>query len=209
MNKAAHPHDQVSDLLEALARQEGETLTVRDILDHFGERAFGALMLVFAAPLVLPMPPGLSAILGAPLVFITAQLAIGRPRLWLPRILADRTFRTADFGAVVDRILPYLRKLEGRLRPRLTFLLGFLAERAVGLVALLLAVIVFLPVPFGNMLPALAIAVLGLGLVERDGLATLIGWLVAVASLLLLVFLAKAFAAGLAAFFLTLATDPI
>lgn len=209
MPQSSHPHAQVSDLLEALTRHEGDTLTVRDILEQFGERAFGALMLVFAAPLVLPMPPGLSAILGAPLVFITAQLAVGRSRLWLPRVLADRRFRTADFAGLVQRILPHLRKLEAHLRPRLTFLLGFLAERAVGLVALILAIIVFLPVPFGNMLPALAIAVLGLGLVERDGLATLLGWLVAVASLLVLVFLAKAFAAALAAFFLTLATDPI
>jgi hypothetical protein len=200
-----HPrHVQVSDLLADFSLYDRETITVQDLLDHFGERAFGALMLVFAAPLILPMPPGLSAVLGAPLVFITAQLMVGRHRLWLPRIVSQRSIRHRDFIAIADKVLPYLRKLENRLKPRMTWVLAPLAERLIGAVALVLAVIVFLPIPFGNMLPSLAIAVLGLGIVERDGLATLLGWLTAVASVAVLAFVSKALAAATVTFFTTL-----
>ena len=200
-----HPrHVQVSDLLADFSLYDRETITVQDLLDQFGERAFGALMLVFAAPLVLPMPPGLSAVLGAPLVFITGQLMVGRQKLWLPKIVSQREIRHRDFIAIADKVLPYLRKLESRLKPRMTWLLAPVAERLIGAVALVLAVIVFLPIPFGNMLPSLAIAVLGLGIVERDGLAALIGWLAAVASVALLAFVSKALAAATVVFFTTL-----
>src|SRR5687768_13706878 len=47
-----------------------------DVLSH---RAFGALMLSFAAPSVLPTPPGFSSLLAAPLIFLAAQLALSRP----------------------------------------------------------------------------------------------------------------------------------
>ena len=43
----------------------------------------------------------------------------------------------------------------------------------------LMAFIVVLPIPFGNLLPALAIMLIGLGLVFRDGLAVVLGMLTA------------------------------
>lgn len=44
--------------------------------------------------------------------------------------------------------------------------------------AFILAIILFLPVPFGNTLPALAIAVLALAVLERDGVAAIVGALI-------------------------------
>ena len=192
---------QISNLLEQLSAGEGERITVRDLLNLFGERAFGGLMFVFAAPLILPMPPGLSAILGAPLVFIAAQLMIGLPRLWLPRAMTKQSMGRAEFIGFIAKILPRLRQMERLLRPRMTWLFVPVAERLIGLVAFVLAIIVFLPIPLGNMFPSLAIAALGLGLVEKDGLLALIGWLTAVASLLVLAFVSKAIWAATVVFF--------
>jgi hypothetical protein len=50
------------------------------------------------------------------------------------------------------------------------------AERLIGLACLLLSMVLVLPIWLGNMAPAAAIAVLSLGLVQRDGLVVLIGW---------------------------------
>jgi len=50
------------------------------------------------------------------------------------------------------------------------------------MVCLLLAVVLVLPVPLGNMLPALAISLLALGILERDGLWILAGLGTAVVS---------------------------
>jgi hypothetical protein len=55
-------------------------------------------------------------------------------------------------------------------------------EYVIGLICLLLAIVLTLPVPLGNMLPALAISLLALGVLERDGLWVLAGFAAAIAS---------------------------
>lgn len=199
-----HHAPRISQILDGIVGAKRKTVSVRDVLEAFGDRAFGALMFVFAAPVALPMPPGVSAILGAPLLFITAQWMVGRRTLWLPSLIVDRTITRADFAALMEKLAPYLTWLERRLQPRLTFLYNRWLDRLAGLVCLVLAVIVFLPIPFGNMLPALAIAAFGLGAAERDGVLGLMGWISAAISILVLAVLSKALLAGITAFVVTL-----
>jgi hypothetical protein len=194
----------ISEILDAIAGSKRKTVSVQDVLEAFGDRAFGALLFVFAAPVALPMPPGVSAILGAPLLFITAQLMVGRRTLWLPRALADRTMTRADFVALMGKLSPYLTWLERRLKPRFTYLYNPWLDRLTGLICLVLAIIVFLPIPFGNMLPALAISAFGLGVAERDGVVGLFGGVMATISIAVLVVLSKALIAGATAFVVTL-----
>ncbi len=180
------PAPPISAVLHDLASGPDERIEVGRILEAFGERALGALAFVFAAPLALPMPPGVSAVLGAPLLFVAAQMLLGRPRLWLPRSVSARSLSRSQFQAVEARARPILRRIERSLRPRLTFLFTPTSERLTGAAALALAVIVFLPIPFGNMLPAFSIAAMGLGLLERDGLLLVTGWLAAGGSVVIL-----------------------
>jgi hypothetical protein len=162
-------------MLHALAVDDSrDRIAVSDLLEALGDRALAALLFVFAVPNVLPVPPGTSSILGAPLVFLAAQLAFGR-RPWLPALIARRTMPRADFAAVVRRVGPWLARAERLLRPRATGLASPPMEYLVGMVCLLLSIVLVLPVPLGNMLPALAISMLALGILERDGLWILAG----------------------------------
>jgi hypothetical protein len=170
------------------------------VLNAFGDRAFGAFMLLFAAPNVLPLPPGISAVLGAPLLFVTAQLMLGRPTLWMPRFICERSISRNFFALLTAKLSPILQRAERFLRPRLGMLLHPIPERVVGAACLLLAVILLLPIPFGNIPPAFAIAAFALGILERDGVATVVGWLTAVGSLLLLAAISSAILAGIRAF---------
>lgn len=168
--EGSHGKVALSAMLQALALDESrERIAVSDLLAALGDRALAALLFVFAVPNVLPVPPGTSAILGAPLIFLAAQLAFGR-RPWLPAVISRRTMTRTDFAAVVRRIVPWLARAERLLRPRAIGLALPPMEYLVGLVCLLLAVVLVLPVPLGNMLPALAISLLALGVLERDGL---------------------------------------
>lgn len=194
----------ISEILAGLAGSRRKAVSVQDVLEAFGDRAFGALMFVFAAPAALPMPPGFSAILGAPLLFITAQLMVGRRTLWLPKGLTERSIKRADFVGLTEKLAPYLTWLERRLRPRLSFLYNPWSDRATGLVCLMLTIIVILPIPFTHMAPALALAAFGLGLAERDGLFGFIGVALTVTGLLIIAILSKAIIAGVTAFVLTL-----
>ncbi len=177
----------LADILLAMAMDETrERVSVADLVATLQDRAFGALMLVFAIPNALPSIPGTSAILGAPLLFLAAQLACGR-QPWLPRLIADRSMTRADFAALIGRIIPWIRRAERLLKPRLVVLTRPPAEYVIGGCCLLMAVILFLPIPLGNMLPALAICLFSLALLERDGVWTVLGLLFSSLAVLTLV----------------------
>lgn len=183
---AAPASDETVRLSEVLRRiaadARHERIAVGDLLKAMRERAFGPLMLIFALPNVLPTPPGTSSVLGAPLIFLAAQLALGRSP-WLPPLIARRSIARKDFAAFVDKATPWLAKAERLLRPRLGALAHPPAEYLVGAVCFVLAVVLVLPIPLGNMLPALAICILALGILERDGLWILVGVALAALSL--------------------------
>jgi hypothetical protein len=153
---------------------EYERISVRLLLEALGDRAIGALMLVFALPNIMPTPPGTSAILGAPLVFLAAQLTFGL-KPWLPDIIAKRSMARTDFQKVIDKAHPWLAWAERLLKVRLPALSEPPFEYVVGFLCLVLAVVLLLPVPLGNMLPALSICVFSLGILGRDGLWILAG----------------------------------
>jgi hypothetical protein len=169
-------HSKLSDVLRTIAGDEArERISVGDILAAARDRAFGALILIFAFPNVFPTPPGTSWILGTVLVFLAAQLMVGRSTPWLPRFVSGRSLAREDFAALMRRVVPWVMRAERLLRPRLSFLVLPPAEQALGLAILLLAVIVWLPIPLGNIVPAVAISVLSLAILERDGAVALVG----------------------------------
>lgn len=168
----------LSAIVRSLEGRDG--LTIGALVDELGERAFGALLFVFAVPNVIPTPPGTSAVLGLPLVILTFQLMIGRQALWLPDAIRRRGISGHLIASFVQRALPVLARFEKVLRPRWPVLVvSNLSERVMGLVCFALAVILFLPIPLLNILPAAAISIMALGLAERDGIAAAIGYLIA------------------------------
>lgn len=178
-----HDASRLSDVLARIANDpKRDRIAVGDFLRAMQERAFGPLMLIFALPNVLPTPPGTSSVLGAPLVFLAAQLALGRSP-WLPPIIARRSIARKDFAAFVGKATPWLAKAERLLQPRLGALAHPPAEYIVGLVCFVLSVVLVLPIPLGNMLPALAICIMALGILERDGIWILVGMAIALTSL--------------------------
>lgn len=172
----------MSSILWELAQDgQRERIAISDLLVALGDRATGALMFIFAFPNVLPTPPGTSSILGAPLIFLAAQLMLGRAP-WLPAFVAKRSMTRSDFSSLVKRIVPWLQRAESLLRPRLANLSLPPMEHFVGLLSLVLAILLVLPIPLGNVLPALAISLLALGVLERDGVWVLLGLAVAAAA---------------------------
>ncbi|MHB1109506.1 MAG: exopolysaccharide biosynthesis protein [Devosia sp.] len=182
---AAEGADRLSAILLAIAQaQDKERISIGDLLEALRHRALGALMFVFAVPTALPMPPGVSAIVGAPLLFLSVQLMFGM-RPWLPKIITDRSLSKVDFDKVVATTAPWLAKAESIMRPRLQFLARGPAVHLVGFVALAMSIVLFLPIPLGNMLPSVAICIMALGILERDGVWVLIGVALAIVSVII------------------------
>jgi len=172
---APAPRQALSDILNRIAGDDSrDRISLRDLLNATQDRAGPALIFIFAIPNIIPLPPGASSILGAPLLFLTAQLALGR-KPWLPRAIADRSMERRHFGAAVRRVMPWLMRGERLLRPRLRLLARPPMEYLIGTICLILSIILFLPIPLGNIPPALAICMFSLAIMERDGLWTLAG----------------------------------
>lgn len=172
----------LADLLNGLAEGQEDGISLGEILGHFGPRAFGAVLFVFSIPNLLPLPPGSSTVLGLPLLIIAPQLAFGAHRPWIPRFLSRRTVDRRSLAKACGRLAPWVEKVERLTEPRLAFMFGPLGDIAIGAVCALLAAVLILPIPLGNMLPATAVAALSLSLIQRDGLLTLIGYLIAATS---------------------------
>lgn len=168
-------HARASDVLdEFLAHDHGERIALGDMVHILGDRAFGALLLMLSIPNVLPVP-GLSTATGLPMVLIGAQLLAGRPQPWLPRRLAALTMERDKLLAVTARARPWVLRVERHMQGRLCALTSPAAERLLGVAVMILAAVLALPIMFGNQPPAFAIALIALGLIERDGAFVLAG----------------------------------
>ncbi len=197
---APHPRKKLSEILDDLADDPSkDRVSISDLVVAMHGRAFGALLLVFAFPNALPAIPGTSSILGMPLLFLSAQMMLGMG-VWLPKIISHRSMSRGDFANLVERVNPWLEWADRFTAPRLSFLTEPVALRPLGAFCLVLSVVLVLPVPLGNMLPGIALCLIALGVLERDGL-----WIsggVIVGAIALLIAWAVVYALARAAWFL-------
>lgn len=166
-----------SDVLVLLASRSGAKLCLGEIVEAFGERAFGPVMFFFALINVLPWPPGGTTLTGAPLLLLSIELALGRDRLWIPRWAQRISIDRTTLRRLIGRFIRPLRWTEAVSRPRLFVLTGSFGQGLIGLACLFLSAVLVLPVFGGNLIPAIAIGFFALGVMQRDGLAVLLGWL--------------------------------
>jgi len=165
-----------SDVLERLGQGQSDKLSLREMVEAFGERGFGAVILMLALMALVPWPPGGKAVFSVPIILIAAELALQREKVWLPRWLLNLSVNRNSYRSAADKILPRLRRVERLTRPRWPALTGEVADVVIGLICILLALMMALPVPFGDALPGLTLALFGLGIIQRDGAFILAGF---------------------------------
>lgn len=168
--------NRLSVLLPRLAEGEADRLSLAELVARLEDRAHGALLVLFALPNTLPSIPGTSAVTGIPLVYLSIQMMLGR-KPTLPGFIGNRQISLSALASVLDRAKPWLERIERLLHPRLRGLTTPRMERCVAAIMVLMAIAVMLPIPFGNMLPSLAIIFFSLGLMEEDGAWVIAGFL--------------------------------
>jgi hypothetical protein len=172
----AGAHRRASDvLLDVASASNGETVTLNDIVAAFGERTYGLVLILLGVVNMVPGPPGMSTVIGFPLLLVALQLAAGRPRPWLPQALLKREYKRTELVRVVHSAQPVLTRIEAFCRPRLTFAFRMLPEQVLGAFVVLWAICVMIPLPFTNTPPSLATVIVAIALVEADGLLLLAG----------------------------------
>ena len=189
-----------STILRDLASGPGGRIGVRDILQALRERAFALLVVLLGLPNCLPMPPPIPLLCGLLLGFVALQLIWGRKTPWLPGVLTAKSLSRDDVTRAAQRALPWLYRLERFARPRLAVFDGEVGMRGVGAVLLVFSLALLFSAPFVGQIPlGLAICLVGLGLVERDGIIVLVGIVIGAAGIALsLGFIFALFSAAMA-----------
>jgi hypothetical protein len=164
-------------------RRSGEGLAIGELIATLGDRSFGWAIMLFAVVNLMPIPPGSTMITAIPLVIVTGQMALGLPQLRLPGWITRREIGRKRFQKAVMRLRPLIRPIERVVRPRHVFLFTARNEQLLGMILVAISVALFVPIPLSAYLPAAALLVTGIGLVERDGLVTFAGVMLGVVSI--------------------------
>jgi len=164
-----------SQVLEDLGVGDDPTLTMDEMVEAFGDRGIGAMILVLSLLALVPWPPGGKAVFAAPIILLSVELATQQNEVWLPRWLLKASLARTAYRAATAKLIRPIRFVENLTRPRLTLFTGPVSEVVVGIVCVLLAVMMALPIPFGDMLPGMALVFFALGIMQKDGVAVLLG----------------------------------
>jgi hypothetical protein len=181
-------------LLPALERlfagPRGSLLTIRDFLLGLGERSYAFVILALDFPNCLPTGiPMLSTVTGIPMFLLVVQYFFGRPAPSLPGFVGRRGLPRGKLQDCLARFGPHLGRLESAVHPRHDWWVSGLPRRALLLTWTLLIILLALPIPFDNLIPAWAILFFCLALIEGDGVMAMLGWLFTLLTVLWTIFL--------------------
>jgi len=151
----------------------GQKISVDRLVDIIGASSFTPLLLAPALAVASPLSgiPLFSSAMGVMIFLVSLQMVLNRDHVWLPGWLLRREVSSDRIRAAFDRLRPVLSWLDTHSHPRLSLF----TRRPFRLLAQLLCLISGLSmtllefVPLSSSLLGLAVVLLSLGLLARDG----------------------------------------
>ncbi len=168
----------VTRLLRRLADDGGDAgLTVYEIRDRLDERAYGLLILLLSIPCLVPGLYGVPQVVGLIVILLAGQMLVGREEPWLPRWFLNLRCKGSWLKAMADFAETKLGWIDRLSRPRLRRFADGPGEKLAAVFMILATVTIVMPLT--NTIPSIALALLSVGLIQRDGLFVLAGCAVA------------------------------
>lgn len=159
---------------------EGDTVTLRKLMTAIGEQGLLVLCAIATLPFLIPVSiPGVSTVFGAAIVLLAIAITLNRMP-WLPQRILDRQLETAKLLPALRKGVAIVSRLDAWVLPRALFLSSGPMARFNGLVLIFAGLLLMAPfglIPFSNTAPAVAILLLTMGMVQRDGVFILLGYL--------------------------------
>ena len=150
---------------EVAATFPGERISLGEMAEAFGDRAFGLLILLLLLPSLLP---GMATVFGTPMLLLGAQMGLGRRVPKLPAFMARQSIKRTDLLRLAGASSKWLGKIECYVRPRPGPFASPFGDRLFGWLTVYVAIMLILPGPGTNGPPAFGNIVMALGLVEHD-----------------------------------------
>lgn len=179
-----HEKPSIADFMDSLPdKVEGDSLSVRELLQLLRRRSLLLTLAVLTAPNMLPFinALGITHVTGILMFFFTAQMIMGRESPWLPGRLLCYELQKKDLEKVCRRGAPYVSWMEKFIKPRFPAAVSAHLLPLYGLLLFTLTFILMLPLPFVNVLPAVLMMLILLALIQMDGVLALIGAILGIA----------------------------
>ena len=169
----------LSDLILDATAEGPNFMTIGELMAKLSAQGLAPLILFFGILNTMAVIPGSSIITGFPVVLMGLAVIFGYKGIWLPARVRNYLFDRKKVHVGVERAMPWLHKIEKYVHPRLWPVYGFIPDLLYGGTVVLLAIIITLPIPGANLVPAIAIILLSVGFASRDGVWVIAGLFVA------------------------------
>ncbi|MCC7206347.1 MAG: exopolysaccharide biosynthesis protein [Anaerolineae bacterium] len=161
-------------------------ITIRGLLKQIGEQGMLFFCIILTIPFLTPIPlPGVSTVFGLLIMLIALGVILNRVP-WLPRQLLERRVSSQQLAPVLNRGAQLFSRFERFIRPRwLALTHGATTNRLNGVILFIAGALLILPlpvIPLSNMLPGYAVLFLAVGMLQRDGLFVVLGYLLTIIS---------------------------
>jgi hypothetical protein len=179
LHTAAPPSKRLSvELLELAEAYEDLEVSLHDLMEHLAGRVYTLMLVLLSLPFCQPIGiPGLSTPFGAVIALLGLRFAL-QQKPWLPRLLTGTKIPRKFLPPVLRVGSKILRAMEKVMHPRISwFFVPGLTQFATGAVIFVCGSLLLLPlpIPFSNLLPALTILLLAASYSERDGIMLIAG----------------------------------
>ncbi|MBY6218755.1 exopolysaccharide biosynthesis protein [Qipengyuania aquimaris] len=187
--RSGYEPESVEDVIGELDElaSHSEKVRIGDVLDDFGGRSFGPFILIFALIEITPIGaiPGAPTVLASIIALVAVQMLFGKDHIWMPQFMQDRAVGSKKLHKAVTKLRGVAHWLDTHSRDRLDFFTQgkWLRLAAIAILMLCATVPPLEVVPFASSAPMLAIAVIALALIVRDGLVMLAALFLAAAAL--------------------------
>lgn len=175
-------------LRRAADELQADRVALSHLADAHGPSAIGTLLVLLSVPCVLPIA-GVGSVLGFGLLALAAALWRGQHVVALPTRVAQLELSRSVAHKILGTLARFYDLASRFSRERLAHLAQPGARSWLAPKVAFMGFLIILPMPLGNVLPAISMVLLGLGLAFRDGLAVMLSAAAAV--------LATAYAAAL------------
>lgn len=160
----------------ARAARLGEHQSIGKTLDLAGYAGMGFVILFLSLPALVPIPGPFGMVFGTALAIVAIQITLGRSSLWLPSKLRRRVLPPSLFLMLLRNAFSVLRKSKRVARAnRAPSMTEGSLHALLGLIVLAMAILIILPIPFGNFLPVISLVILAISLIKKDGVLLVIG----------------------------------
>jgi len=169
----------LSRTIETILKKH-KNLSIEKVLAYTEKSTFGFLLVILSLPSALPVPaPGYSIPFGILLIIISLQIICKRKSPWFPPSWKSKKIPVEKLAGSLGKIKKFIEFFEHLIRTRIRWVYtkGY---RFFGLLVFLCACCMLIPIPGTNTIPALGVFIIGLGMIEEDGLAGIMGFFVAI-----------------------------